>query len=476
VHQGWLIKGYLIVGAAACFAALGYGLAMADNVAGVTMFIAFPAFAAGIFIVGLFLPQAQRTGLALCVTSITVATYVGELALGALYPHVYKSGAAGWPRPDHRIMARAAQARVRTARAFGIEYDARSVLEVVADLQKTSRDVQPAVFPVNVNVVTDRGGALQPAVSIAGRPVLPLGGIANVLTVFCNEGGTYVTYESDEHGFNNPRGLWTPGAVDIAAVGDSFTHGMCVSPQENFMATIRHTYAKTLNLGMSGSGPLLMLGEVREYLTTIRPRVVLWFFVEGNDEPSGNDLTDLRAERNSPILMRYLWSDGYRQGLLDRQVEIDGALKDYLAVVTARGPSFLRQAAALYHLRTALSLLRGVPRNDGYSEIERDLFEQVILRAKATVAAWGGQLYVVYLPDFARYAKSGALPPNPDRARILAFLRTAGVPVIDVHEAFLQQADALDLFPFRIRGHYNERGHRVVAETVLKSVTLAPQN
>lgn len=38
---------------------------------------------------------------------------------------------------------------------------------------------------------------------------LPVAGMATTTTVFCNESGEYVVYESDEHGFHNPRGMGT---------------------------------------------------------------------------------------------------------------------------------------------------------------------------------------------------------------------------------------------------------------------------
>lgn len=37
---------------------------------------------------------------------------------------------------------------------------------------------------------------------------MPLGGIANATTILGNEIGTRILYESKEHGFNNPRGIW----------------------------------------------------------------------------------------------------------------------------------------------------------------------------------------------------------------------------------------------------------------------------
>ena len=33
---------------------------------------------------------------------------------------------------------------------------------------------------------------------------LPLAGISSALTLFCNESGDYVTYQSDQYGFRNP--------------------------------------------------------------------------------------------------------------------------------------------------------------------------------------------------------------------------------------------------------------------------------
>ena len=64
---------------------------------------------------------------------------------------------------------------------------------------------------------------MKSTLSVGGVELQPLGGIARVLTVHCNESGSWVTFQSDEHGFRNPLGLWQSGTLDIAAVGDSFT-------------------------------------------------------------------------------------------------------------------------------------------------------------------------------------------------------------------------------------------------------------
>src|SRR5262249_23013464 len=135
---------------------------------------------------------------------------------------------------------------------------------------------------------------------------------------------------SDEHGFNNPKGLWDKGPMDIVTLGDSYTQGFCVQPEKHFVTAIRKRYPKTLNLGIEGNGPLLMLAAIKEYAQALRPKLVLWFYYEGND------LTDLQLEKDSQLLRSYL-TPGFRQGLLQRQAEIDQALSDYIEPLLRQG-------------------------------------------------------------------------------------------------------------------------------------------
>ena len=98
--------------------------------------------------------------------------------------------------------------------------DPRSVLEVVMDLRRQGIRAFPQVHPTSF-----WGGYMgnfnkELEVKIDGQEILPLSGIANVRTVYCNEGLGYAIYDSDEHGFHNPKGLMAEGEVDILGVGD----------------------------------------------------------------------------------------------------------------------------------------------------------------------------------------------------------------------------------------------------------------
>lgn len=383
-------------------------------------------------------------------------------------------------RPAHRVTLAifciaslfsiySAELLLLASRKFGAHFDTRTRLEVVADLRNRGIDAVPAVFP---SALWDyqRDGNLKSAISIDGDEVLPLGGIAKKLTVMCNESGEWITYRSDEHGFNNPEGIWQSRDLSVAAVGDSFAFGACVPPDKNFVALIRRRYPATLNLGINGAGPLVELAAVKEFLPFLRPKVTLWFYLELNDQP------DLSQEKRSGLLMRYL-KDNFNQGLITRQTEIDQALRQYIdtkrklaeAKAVHEYLNYGLDIIKLSTVRTKLGLVYGTSKVEAAfesDELQIRLFREILQNAHAFVNTWNGMLYFVYLPAWERYINPQLTSDNRDA--ILALVRGLNIPVIDIHQAFLAHGDPLRLFPFRQLGHYNDDGHRLVAETVLR--------
>jgi hypothetical protein len=98
------------------------------------------------------------------------------------------------------------------------------------------------------------------------------------------------------------------------------------------------------------------------------------------------------------------------------------------------------------------------------------------VRAEPT-SPGGGQIYLVYLPERERYAVPRTAKLDDEiHETVMRVTRTLGLTVIDVHAAFRSQEDPLEFFPFRLRGHYNEQGHRLVGETVLQALSAANLN
>ncbi|TAN57995.1 MAG: hypothetical protein EPN26_02065, partial [Rhodospirillales bacterium] len=192
--------------------------------------------------------------------------------------------------------------------------DGRHAVEVVDDLRKQGKPAFP-VLNFRADVMNrDKDDAFHSLFSENGRELLPLGNVANALTVFCNENGVWETYVSDRFGFNNPDAVWEGKPASVLALGDSFTHGVCPPPGQHMVDLIRNAYPPTVNLGRMGTGPFYQLATFKEYGPALRPRIVLWFFMEDNDI-----VGDMHDEVLSPLLRRYAEEPGFSQSLISRQ-------------------------------------------------------------------------------------------------------------------------------------------------------------
>jgi hypothetical protein len=187
--------------------------------------------------------------------------------------------------------------------------------------------------------------------------------------------------------------------------------------------------------------------------------------------------------------MRYLTDDGFTQGLRERQAAIDKALADYVEKEqikeqsersnsrnnSGHGIKPLLQIIKLSALRQRAGRVyrtRGETAGEHHLESNMNLFRDILSRAKLRVSSWGGTLYFVYLPDWARYANNDPRVADKERSRILALAASLGIPSIDLHTAFQAHGDPLSLFPFHRFYHYNEQGHRIVAAEVLKAIAV----
>lgn len=340
--------------------------------------------------------------------------------------------------------------RLAAARQAGIAYDTRRMREVVDDLRSAGVHAYPVVSPA----VLPAGG------EAAAMPLFPLAGLSNVPTVVCNESGRYLIVENDRYGFNNPDRVHD-GPSPVLLLGDSFAFGYCVPPEDNLAGRLRARGFDLVDLGYPGTGPLVQLAQLREYGPPVSPRVVIWLFY------AGNDLRNLREEIAREHLRRYL-APGYSQGLARRQSEIDRYLASF--VEQARGrraalqPSTLHEIVTLAPLRHRLGLTRG-----GQEDM-LDLFAEVAERIRAEADALGARLCFVYLPTYTNFLGSD----YGDRDQVLEVVRALGVPVLDFTATLRATGDPLAFYPFRLHGHFNAKGYRLLAERLAEEF-LIPQ-
>ena len=362
---------------------------------------------------------------------------------------------------------------------FGVVVDARSPTEVLADVRRRDPDAVPVITPANYLFVGQPDGRVTSAVAIDGQEVVPMAGPSQRTTILCNELGQWVQYRADRHGFNNPDAVWASMPVALAILGDSYAHGYCVPPEKSFAGRLRHVYPGTLNLGVAGHGPLLMLATLTEYLPRLQPPIVLWCYFEGND------LENLQVERNSALLNRYL-QDGFSQPALTRQSELDHVILAWESSRRARAKARPRSAwhAAFNTVITVtkLTAVRGraglitptepfeIERVADFETANMRVFREVLRNAADRVQRWNGQLAFVYLPTWERYSGQSHTTGEAKREEVLAIARDLGIPIIDVETAFRATGDPLSQFPFRAPGHYTENGHRLVEETIVRDL------
>lgn len=139
--------------------------------------------------------------------------------------------------------------RKQAADKLGLPFDIRTVSQVVADLRREGVDALPSV---------SRSWYVQPEVRKRfPEGLLPLSQLSRALIVECNERGDYLTYRTDNFGFNNPPDLLAAGAatkaIDMAVVGESNAVSDCLPTEQSLVGRLRLTWPRTPNFAMSGT-------------------------------------------------------------------------------------------------------------------------------------------------------------------------------------------------------------------------------
>lgn len=401
-----------------------------------------------IFILALGWSFENKSRLLLISGSVFCAVYAFELALSCL----------PLQNPNPQML------RQRLAQKQGIAFDKRNKFEIMNELQAQNKMAWPNISPEYF--IESNGIPFKDII------LFPVGaGIASADTILCNESGQFSHYQSDEYGFNNPKGLMH-APVNMLVIGDSFAHGACVNEGYDIASFLRKSEPRTVNLGSSGIGPLLELASLTEYGSKLRPKKVFWLYFEGND------LADLAYEANSPLLLNYL-NDNFSQDLFAKQADVNEALINYISTKKqdfmllykpATTPFSLAGWLKLRNVRKQLQLNKA---QQPATAIPMALFETVLATAQRRVNHWGGELVVVYMPELARFqAKDkAAFDKLKHKSEVIAILNRLHIKTIDLEPVFTSQADPLALFPFKIEGHYTKQGYELVAKAIAEADT-----
>jgi len=347
---------------------------------------------------------------------------------------------------------------------YSDDYDTRTVYEVYTDLINNGYEAIPSVRPSIF--LSSNGLPLKDK-----DELLPLSGVSNIKTVYCNESGKRIIYQSDKYGFRNTSSSWDKTSNLWVLIGDSFTQGACVEDEHTFASYIDNLEEEVsvISLGMGGNGPLIELASIEEYAKDLKPEKVFWLYFEGND------LANLPEELNSPILRKYLNRE-FNQNLKNRQEEIDSRINEFV-----KESKDQRESRSTFQLETFVQNSRtlrllyirrflGIDQKGNDADFTSD-FKKVIEEAKIRIKQWNGELIFVYLPEYSRYLldEPGSLSFR-QRGEVLSIIEGLEIEVIDIHEqVFDKHPDPLSLFPRRTEAHYTPEGYNLSSKVITEA-------
>ena len=343
----------------------------------------------------------------------------------------------------------------------GKNYDRRTRFQIYNDLKKEDPNIVVSIGPGTFIKDSDIN-------------YLPLSGISNCKTIFCNEGGYYAIYQSDRYAFNNPDEEWDKDDIEFLLVGDSYTHGACVNEPDTISGNLRklnNNKNAVLNLGQSGNGPLIEYATLREYLPFKNVKRVLWIYYEDTD------LDELNNELNNQILVNYLKDKNFTQNLISRKQEIKKLLLKKLdeeIIIKEREHKLeqekfigmrLSQFLKLYSLWQIIFFsptpVRTVPKD----------FENILNLSNELAKENNSKLYFVYSSGYFRHKWNNNNDNFRNYKKVTEIVESLNIPIIDLNKELLEKHnDRLSLFPFRIRGHYNEKGYQLIAKTIFGKI------
>ena len=472
----------LAIAALVLFFALRHIVAAANlTQGGWIAIVLLAAFVLGVLTFSVFVSFPSKENVALLAVSLTLGLAVSHVVLKAFKRDLIDivdskvikplSGTSTPIKAEASLPIKAKPANPASIAAAGVSKwtstrppDPRPIAEIQGAVKAIGLSFSPFFNPFSLTPLFDF--KLLPPPHPLGSPSSKFGG-TNSVTMGCSEGDLrdYPIYRKDRYGFNNDDTIFAFKNPNMI-VGGSFAMGSCVHQDETIQGVLRRNGYPIFSTGFGGAGAVGALANLKEYGEFYKPKVVLWQFYDPNDIAL---LT--QRELRSRFLLQYL-REGFTQNLINRQAELDAfwSRQDAWSKVVANYEKDPKQVAAWEQmLDTNLSQVQALLGNDIKSlRSDEDVllvYERILALAQKRVAAWGGKIYLVMIPNMDVYSQ-GAIPRY--KRTVASSMAKIGIPVIDVDEAITAAGDPLQFFANRSGwSHFNAEGYRLTSRQIM---------
>ena len=256
-------------------------------------------------------------------------------------------------------------------------------------------------------------------------------------------------------------------------IGDSYAEGLCEDENNDIAGHLRTSEINTINLGVTGSGPLTSLAILREFLIDLNPKYVIYLYFEGND------LRDLEWEKNT-YLINYL-RDDFNQNYIKNLSEIKLFLENFFIKRNSQIQNNFQindsgndeKNNILENLKdiSEISNLKGIIKTSfltDQNDMQLELFFQIINQIYIETKNNESELIFVYLPSWSRYFTKF----NEDKylfdkkKTILNYLENNKINFIDFESKLNESKDIKEFFPLGYVGHYNSKGYKRISDEI----------
>ena len=195
---------------------------------------------------------------------------------------------------EQKSMVDIKNTRITLAKKDNKKYDLRTPEEVFFHYKNNNSNVNPTFYYSSLfssfKVFKD---------AKSKNSIIPFRGPINSQSISCAEDLNYRLIENDKYGFKNFNSVYKK-EINSVILGDSYAEGLCVDNENDIAGNLNKNKISTINLGVTGSGPLTSLAVLKEYGNLFKPKNSVYLYFEGND------LDDLNWEKQDNNLIKYL--------------------------------------------------------------------------------------------------------------------------------------------------------------------------
>lgn len=288
----------------------------------------------------------------------------------------------------------------------------------------------------------------------------------------------------DKNGFRNEEDLTS---VEIAVIGDSYVESPMMPASQLATAKLsRLMRMPVANLGQSGYGPQQELVVLKRYAFPLHPKTIIWMFYEGNDLLNARDYADMVSllRSNSDSLDSF-WDRAFTKNVLSWLMR---SFKE--CVPNPREKSQSARATVRDREGKEHSLYINKERSHSVNLTKQEIEDlqttiSVIEEAYRLVQHEGVRFMVVFAPHTLRVYHNTAnfhridggkfrwdLNDLPERFRQMVAEISPEIEYVDLTPSLQLAARESTLVFLPDDTHWTSEGHRVVAETLAKALTV----